>query len=142
MKNKKTILFIIIFVFSHGILSAQEDKEYLAKGLNPLNGLCTHAKFFMDKLDPLKVDDNRPLRIANHRTPVYSDQKMSRIKERLKFGTVIFADRISNSSKFPSILIRGQGSKDPLGWVHRDNLLCAVKPLVSPKGLEDRKSVV
>ncbi|MCP4112240.1 MAG: VWA domain-containing protein [Desulfobacteraceae bacterium] len=106
----------------------------------PGDGSCTGYYFDLKSQGSNKIDSALPLRVINQNAKVYKSPGSSRISKKLDFGDTLQAVRISTSSTEGRIQVKRPGTKDfeELGWMERNDLLCADRPLKTEEGLEKK----
>jgi hypothetical protein len=102
----------------------------------PQEGSCLNYDFstVMDKRGV--IDTNQFVRVLRHHAPVYPTANSKKPKSNLRFGNYLLPVQVNTPHK--RVQVRQVGIRTPVGWMEGYDLLCAVKPIQSEKGL-DRK---
>jgi hypothetical protein len=125
MRKSSVIMAYLSLVLISTVISAK-----------PSNGSCAQFDFSHLMEADGTIDTTLFVRVLRQNAPLYSSARSKRPQKQLKFGDAFLPTRVS--TRYKRVQVRKSGLKTPIGWVQSHDLLCAVEPLKSEKGL-DRK---
>ena len=102
----------------------------------PRDGSCLNYNFSYVMDEQGAIDTNQFVRVLQHDAPLYANADQQEPTSKLRFGNTLLPLRINKLRK--RIQVKKVGATEPLGWMEGYDLLCAVEPLQTDKGL-DRK---